>query len=573
MSEKERWAPRIVGGLCVGVALLAIIHQVASNRPSAVTPLMRLHAERGAVLAMPSELRSVPQGEPVAKSGAPRDLYPPSDPELELVQAALSLGWWFNYRQSGLAQRMSSPEQMALERLKYRALLPYSDGGLVPAMEDGWECAGPAVNELIDRTDAVLARGGALADEDGMLGYWAVARRFARNDSGAGVAMTRALVRADLRDPGFYELGPARLFEYWDIPSHGESMSATVELTLLLDATGAPREALAEVLRLLLEEALRDDQRTWLMEEASLAPQETLAHLARYDQPTVDSDKMARAVGDWVRFQAARPLVVASVEDFLKAWRDRDVARLETTGRRMWRLSESGLAPNVASSMVGWHEHGPMPLEAWQYAMDCTGKLPRPARLEMARFVVAALLFHRDQGTWPQSLDELVPGYLPLGAIDPSGQWKVIAPAPLAAITRNPIDANFAKLLDLHSLARGQAPTAPEDLEPFALPGEDVRRYASRFVAMKPRPLFVRIGAADPCTRAIVEQILQPDTVFNASAFRWERVERPGFQGDAATRLRSGEDQWVSADLVGFLRVPPEGLLRLINPRREGAPE
>lgn len=562
MTEKSRWAPKIVAGLCVVGALLAIAHQTASNQPSAVPELVRKHEELGVQKAFvqPAARKNETVMRPPL-AGPTRTAKPLIDLEQQTVQQVLASGGaLLDGTRLGPATEADSAAWDAVSvQLEYRIQSPYWQGRMIPRMSEGWGCFAVAFDDLLNSATATILAGNDVMPDEQAIVAWAAARSYARGDSGTGLQLVQGIVRNDIANRRFYITDLQGLFEAGGGMDFGlgggASESATVDLLLILDASGAPREPFAEVLRLLIDEAYPPERLAWLAEEASLGLQAGTLREARENEPRVGST-IPRDIQAWASFYAMRPLVLANTEKFLDAWRRGDGEAMAAAHRTMLRYSDMRVGPRISG------EYRDYPAAAWKRAADCMAKAPRPAPLQMARFVAAAMLFRRDTGTWPRATEEIVPGYLPSGAIDAASKWGVEEVGPIATIiSPEPWSSEFQQLSRFYYAAYDRAPQSTEDLAPFALPGTDVNRFAECFVTLPRRPIFYRLGPVDFCAASLTARL----AVRRPNPGDPEEPSQVVWDAELLRRLESGEEKWKALDVVGFARVPPAGLLQLIG--------
>lgn len=425
------------------------------------------------------------------------------------------------------------------------------DRGLADTGGD-WHPLSATASELLTQARRAALEGRANPEAPGRMVIWAAAAAFGANDAEAGRALVRVLVQGALDDPGLYSIRGTFTLPLPEPKSgsvtRGDAGSDVAALLLVLDAAGAPREVLAEVLRVLCEEAAPLERIVWMAEADSLRIQDEIGMKASGAGSYLAGRNTASDLASWITFHAFQPIHMMRTKALLDGWRAHDGGAITAA-----EASIVGSPRPLPSGMVGtWHDQ-PLAADAWQYAVDCAGPGRRAAPLEMARFMAAAMLFHRDTGAWPARTADVVPAYVAADKIDTASEWFVAAVPPILTYRRRPGDATLGAAAERFAAANKRLPRTFEELNSVALPGEDLTPFADRFFALPPRPIFCRIGPADPCSAAAAAQLF-PELPITADPNRAEQVRA----------ALAGGTPWKVVEAVGFNRVPPESLIRIV---------
>lgn len=546
MTKRHRWGPWVLMTAAAVAAMLAAVHNSTSNRPSSVEPLVLAHEERGRALE-PTE------PEP-RKQQAPRRMPPIT--KLERTERA-GLEAVLQDRRvmidaAALTDGSRGPSEAELAAVRGHIVMEdyYTDVESIPRpiADSEWSCEEPLLDRLL-----AMPSDSAIHPE---LLPWAAAYAFRHGDGDRGMKLVRRAISEGLVADHVGWHGAIIARERGETLRHGRAHRDLVRPLLILDSAGAPREALAEALRLLLlpEDQALADKRAWLIEGDSLRIQKAISNDVRGAEPRVVTGSVGGDAFAWVRGNALRPVLLSQAEDFLDAWRARDGKRLAAAevGLVITR-ARMGATLSAPSSYFGNYRSSFYGAERWQYEADCFGSSRAPRSVGMARFVAAALLFHRDTGSWPADLRELVPGYLPSGALDGASLWGALELGPVATFNRLPREPELAEAVQLFMHSYRRKPDSLAELQAVARPGVDLSRFADRFVTLPARPIFYRCGPADPCSLVVRAELFTPSG--------GEETTR----SDEAAALLRGETQWLTLELVGLERIPPEGLLRLLS--------
>lgn len=555
MNRRSRRIPRVLAGVVVVVVLLLVVLQTASKRPSSVVKLTQDHEERGRALGLiKPDSNFVPPPPPAN--------YTPSAETLEKRPVLSGLApFWMTLTAARLERAGGPPTAEALEQLQEAFRTSYSAEAASSIHQDvpesDWKCLAPMVDHVL-----------ASFDQQWQFGLlpWAAARAFKDGDDERGMEMVRLGATKFLQLNGMlFSEAEKYGFQPWGYP---EGLLAPdfdrglIGMLLILDATNAPREAIAEVLRMTLEpeDPTVAEERGWLIERNSLGFQEMIAQEARRQNERFVSDSVALSAAQWLGYLALRPVLISKSEDFLAAWRAHDGVRMASAEAAMTRTARAMFVdtqmPSETYRRIGRWAEARLSADEWQYRADCFGGGNRPGSLEMARFVAAAMLFRRDTGVWPTALDEIVPGYLPAGAIDAESTWGVVEVPATTAISRMPPDPEFDSLLEGWYSQAMTPPQSLDDLRFLARPGDDLARFAGRFVALPARPIFYRSGPASRCSLAMMAAL---DTGAAPNP-------KPRAASDSVALL-SGKQKLCVLETTGWNQVPAPGLLKLL--RRE----
>lgn len=557
MKKRSQWWTRVLLAAAVLVGMGVVLYRAPLTSPSPVEQLVVQHQELGRK-RWPA---APPAPDPTTRRYALRQtaghigfLGPswegrqqepdPADPavcrqKLEALPACLDHGI--------LSKAKLDRDAFATEcqtRLEWYDFEFSSDD-----LAGGWGRIGGTVDRVVQAAGAKALGAGSLEGANPNIFIWVAADAFAKNREDEGMALARLIVAADLEAPAFYSIRDGAVVPPYSTSegfATGDSASGTVALLLVLDATDAPRKAFVEILRMLTEEAATDERRLWLAEETTLQLQREAAAAARARKPWLKGRSMVADVAQWTTFQALHPYFVARTEKLLDAWRQRDSKRLAAL--------EAVDALPVPLPVGGLHFglNGPISADKWQYILDCSGTGHRAAPLEMARFVAAAMLFRRDHARWPSRAEEVVPDYLAKGAIDPDADWFVMEVGPLRTYRRLPYDSDFGRQTMKYVLVHKRLPRTYEELASTARPEDNAGRFADRFHTLPARPVFCRVGKVDPCSAAVA-----------GALFNSEAVGGPG--EEQIRKTLAGEEAETIHEAVGFARVPPEGLLRIVS--------
>lgn len=561
MTPKRRSLAQIaVATMAVLAAALGVLHHLASQRPPSVDPLLEDHATRGRALAVDPRdpllvpTRSILPHAVLQTVGARRAT------EQEYASAADAFGRRLWLTDTWLIDEVGSTEMNLRSRIsglhRVAGGMPLWTGGNAPPTDDDWRCLVPGLHDLLDTMDARLATGSGFADADGFLAPLAVARSFAREDVETGLTALRTVVRRDLRSPRFYAIRA-------DIEGLNDgnagSMSPTLQLLLLLDATDAPREATAEVHRLLLTEAFTAEQQAWLVEDRSLRFQRGLSDQIRTAGFPAGRGGAAVDFARWTAWNAARPVVIALSEQFLDGWRRRDGEAMATAAQRLQRMSAAGIG--TRSFSLSGHDDPLMSAKILAETADCAASPRRPGPLEMARFVAAALLHRRGTGTWPATAAEIPAALLPPDAIDPTSRWEVRVSAPVPVPRPG---ARFDPLSEAWAFAMqnpGGPPDTPEEIAAYARP-EHRQEVLDGLMVLPSQVAFCRVGPARLCSPAVRSRVLRYDYELTPGG---EYRSRWHYNINLVERLRSGESGLEEAEVAGLLHTPPRDLLRPVS--------
>ena len=553
MRKRGRWGAWIVMTLAAGAALLVAVYQLASNRPSQVVELMSEHQKRGKELGF----LAVSPSKPYVRPAGPRKRTPGRWERIP-VESALNQ-WRMELDASILVEDPGAPSPAAIE--KVREIINQEDifpPGQVPSRPlpaADWPCSGPIL-------DWMFREGSGNSVPSGWL-PWAAAAAFRDGETERGLALVRRGVQygmAENNAPIDERYRAANEGHYFDGAQTPRRPNPFVQLLLVLDAAGAPREALAEALRLLLvpEDPTAASRRAWQVEEQSLQFQARVAKEMRGQDASLGYGSVTGDAARWVGYYALRPILLARTEEFLAAWRARHGARLAEAERALATISRRmGINPRLPSEFLTDRIEGPDAAVRWQNLVDCFGADRSASALEMGRFVAAAMLFHRDTGTWPTGLKDVVPAYLPVGAIDAADTWGVVELPSFRAMLQEPPDPEFQSLVRGYYQGLYHYPDSLEELSVLAPPGDDLARFADRFVTIPGRPIFYRCSVPAEC--------------FPVSNSRSRPSENPNIRSWTADPYPPpAGKQWLVLDVVGFDRMPPEGLLQLMR-RRPGS--
>lgn len=579
MKQQPNRLRQILVGTAAAAGVIALLYGSVVVKPDPTKSLRRAHAERGQKLGI---VNGATKTERVEKEEQQQVKFPVStlpnhsgepvwaEPQYEpWVIRQVGLSYYWPGIVASYTFRNPAEETRAWQGVRGRGLycaVAYSNlgGKFIPPEAtspdaDAVECHRTMVEPLMDDLMAAALRSEDAPFSEEFLRPMPTVIAYAalHGDADRAGRLLDHFVKQVMEAPWFYGLyensrlsiyaWPGATLQLLSMPDFNHIAYAA----LFLDEAGVDTVYLDRIAEGLERNAPSREKLDWMAESVLLAQFQKgeQAHSDIYATRENPLRYFAGGMPEWALNTIQQPLLKAQYRDFFAAWMRRDIpAAMAARASYTATVNRMSLRNSAIDDGFGMLRRA----SSARWCRACSDAPARLDQLEMARFVVASLRFRRAEGRWPQGLDELVPAYLPAGSVGGDGaRWSVAELPAFDGPMPNGIDA-AGPLTNFRTYAEQIG--EPPDVH------SDVATYGSVFDHHVARPLFCRLGTADPCGQYVAWRMMGAEDEPLAGPQEDERRT-------LVEELTAGRSGLVELQAWMPLHIPDPRALRLLRPR------